>query len=135
MSLAESKRPEVNISSLDCVTGRATDSGGMWDRAFLRETHTVSVETERQTRNDPHTDQGNTAGDTRGSGVAFYVPHPQEYCRGSASSGRSPHTHVCLIFLPIEDSQQGRVLTTPEVQGHIVDGSSCGEEAGPVRDG
>lgn len=48
MSLAESERPEVNISSLDCVTGRATDSGGMWDRAFLRETYTVSAETERR---------------------------------------------------------------------------------------
>lgn len=44
--------------------------------------------------------------------------------------GCSPHTHVRLVLLPIEDSQQRRVLVPTEIQRDVVDGCDCREQRG-----
>lgn len=41
----------------------------------------------------------------------------------------SPHTHVRLVLLSVEDPQQRWVLVPPEIQRDIVDGCDC-EDAG-----
>lgn len=38
----------------------------------------------------------------------------------------SPHTHVRLILLSVEDPQQRRVLVPPEIQRDVVHGCNCG---------
>ena len=40
---------------------------------------------------------------------------------------RSPHTHVRLVLLPVEDPQQRRVLVSSEVQCDVVDSCNCRE--------
>lgn len=72
MSLAESERPEVSISSPDCVTaaqGTAADSGRIWDRAFLRDIHECPLRLRDR--------QETTLTLARGTQLRT---HPEEYC-------------------------------------------------------
>lgn len=39
----------------------------------------------------------------------------------------SPHTHIRLVLLPVEDPQQRRVLVSSEVQCDVVDSCDCRE--------
>lgn len=96
MSLAESERPEVSISSPYCVTaaqGRAADSGRIWDRTFLRDIHRCPLRLRDR--------QETTLTLARGTQLGT---HPEEYCGGSAtsdpeSSGMGAHlTHMSASY-------------------------------------
>lgn len=57
-------------------------------------------------------------GDSQGLRGAVGGCRPQAPC--------SPHAHVRLVLLPVQDPQQRRVLVPPEVQCDVVDGCDCG---------